>query len=58
MPHIWDEVAEEVNEFHPTAGFDEYKGTPQVAVTSPVTVLPVPNDDNVGIDEGREEQQK
>ena len=57
LSDICDEVAEEVNEFHPTGGFEEYKSTPEVAVISSVTVLPVPNDDNVGVDEDRKEQQ-
>ena len=52
ISHVGDEMAEQVNDLHPSARFDENDGTPKITVFAAIPFFPVPYSDHIGIDEG------
>ena len=56
LAHVWNEMAKEVDELQPTACFDEYQSAPKVAVISSIALLPMPDNDDIGVKERRQEE--
>jgi hypothetical protein len=46
-------MTEDIDEFHPAAGFDENERAPQIAMIAAIAILPMPDYDDVNVDKDR-----